>query len=108
MVTVYRAESVPSMVSPVTFTLESGPKASSTPAAAVVLGVVLALIAPDDGIGLALILVLGAIDHVISVGGTICLLFVVAPDELGVASASVVLVKFRLLPFTTISRRITT
>ena len=48
-------------------------------------GVVLALIAPDDGIGLALILVLGAIDHIISAGSTLCLLFVVAPDELGVA-----------------------
>ena len=36
-------------------------------------GIVLALIAPDDGIGLALILVLGAIDHIISAGSTLCL-----------------------------------
>ena len=43
------------------------------------------LVAPHDGVGLAFILVLGAVHHIVGVGGTIGAVLVVAPDQLGVA-----------------------
>ena len=43
------------------------------------------LVAPHDGVGLAFILVLGAVHHIVGVGGTVGAVLVVAPDQLGVA-----------------------
>ena len=43
------------------------------------------LVAPHDGVGLAFVLVLGAVHHIVGVGGTIGAVLVVAPDQLGVA-----------------------
>ena len=43
------------------------------------------LVAPHDGVGLAFVLVLGAVHHIVGVGGTVGAVLVVAPDQLGVA-----------------------
>ena len=43
------------------------------------------LVAPHDGVGLAFILVLGAVHHIVGVGGAVGTVLVVAPDQLGVA-----------------------